>query len=86
MKMKKLAASHPIDLCQQPGIHARQREVAAYPRDMLAYHLQSMILFEDLLTQTIPTGPAGIEKDRVEAIDGRRPMMLKATAKIWTVE
>jgi hypothetical protein len=30
----------------------------------------------------MPTGPAGIEKDRVEAIDGKRPMMLKATAKI----
>jgi hypothetical protein len=36
--------------------------------------------------QTIPTGPAGIEKERVDAIEGRRPMMLKATAKIWTVE
>ena len=41
---------------------------------------------ENELTQTMPTGPAGIEKDKVEAIDGRRPMMLKATAKIWTVE
>jgi len=36
--------------------------------------------------QTIPTGPAGIEKERVDAIEGRRPIMLKATAKIWTVE
>lgn len=33
------------------------------------------------LTQTIPTGPAGIEKDKVEAIDGKRAMILKAIAK-----
>lgn len=80
MKMKKLATSHPIDLCQQPGIHARKGELVAYPRGMLAF--RSMILSRDLFTQTMPTGPAGIEKDRVEAIDGKRPMMLKATAKI----
>lgn len=36
--------------------------------------------------QTMPTGPAGMEKERVDAIEGRRPMMLNATAKIWTVE
>jgi hypothetical protein len=36
-----------------------------------------MILF----TQTIPTGPAGIEKESVEAIDGNNPIMLNATAK-----
>jgi hypothetical protein len=36
--------------------------------------------------QTIPTGPAGIEKDNVDAIDGNSPMMLNATAKIWIVE
>ena len=37
-------------------------------------------------TQTIPTGPAGMENDNVEAIDGKRPMILNATAKICTVE
>lgn len=53
---------------------------------MSVYHFQFIILYKDVPTQTIPTGPAGSEKDRVEAIDGNRPMMLKATAKIWTVE
>lgn len=33
------------------------------------------------LTQTIPTGPAGMEYARVEAIDGRSPMILKAMPK-----
>ena len=32
-------------------------------------------------TQTIPTGPAGIEYASVEAIEGRRPMMEKAIPK-----
>jgi hypothetical protein len=45
-----------------------------------------MANFENKLTQTMPTGPAGIEKDKVDAIDGKRPMILKATAKIWIVE
>lgn len=31
--------------------------------------------------QTIPTGPAGIEKDRVDAIEGRSPMILNAIPK-----
>ena len=33
------------------------------------------------LTQTIPTGPAGIEYDNVEAIDGKSPIILKAMPK-----
>lgn len=37
-------------------------------------------------TQTIPTGPAGSENVSVDAIDGRRPMMLNAMAKISRVE
>ena len=28
----------------------------------------------------MPTGPAGIEKDSVDAMEGKRPMMLKAIA------
>ena len=32
-------------------------------------------------TQTIPTGPAGIEYASVEAIEGRRPMIEKAMPK-----
>lgn len=32
--------------------------------------------------QTIPTGPAGIEKDKVDAMDGNNPMILNATANI----
>jgi hypothetical protein len=53
---------------------------------MSVCQFRSIIPSKDVFTQTMPTGPAGIEKDRVEAIDGKRPMMLKATAKIWTVE
>jgi hypothetical protein len=34
----------------------------------------------------MPTGPAGIENDRVDAIEGNNAMILKAMAKIWTVE
>jgi hypothetical protein len=34
----------------------------------------------------MPTGPAGTEKESVDAIDGRRPMILNAIAKTWTVE
>jgi hypothetical protein len=37
-------------------------------------------------TQTMPAGPAGIENERVEAIDGNRPMILKAMANTSTVE
>lgn len=37
-------------------------------------------------TQTIPTGPAGIEKDRVDAIEGNSPIILNAMAKTCTVE
>lgn len=33
-------------------------------------------------TQTIPAGPAGKEKESVDAIEGTRPMMLNATANI----
>lgn len=33
------------------------------------------------LTQTIPTGPAGIEYDSVEAMDGKSPIILKAMPK-----
>lgn len=33
------------------------------------------------LTQTIPAGPAGIEYVKVDAIEGRRPMMEKAIPK-----
>ena len=32
--------------------------------------------------QTKPAGPAGIEYDKVDAIDGKRPMILKAIPKI----
>lgn len=39
-----------------------------------------------LLPQTMPTGPAGNENDKVDAMEGNNPMMLKATAKIWVVE
>lgn len=34
------------------------------------------------ITQTIPTGPAGIENANVDAMEGKSPMILKATAKI----
>ena len=37
-------------------------------------------------TQVMPAGPAGIENERVEAIDGNRPIMLKAMAKTCTVD
>jgi hypothetical protein len=37
-------------------------------------------------TQTMPTGPVGREKERVDAIEGTRPMMLKAIAKTCRVE
>lgn len=33
------------------------------------------------LTQTIPTGPAGIEYDSVEAMDGKSPIILNAIPK-----
>ena len=33
------------------------------------------------LTQTIPTGPAGMEYASVEAMDGKSPMILKAIPK-----
>ena len=33
------------------------------------------------LTQTIPTGPAGIEYASVEAIDGKSPIILNAIPK-----
>lgn len=39
-----------------------------------------------LLPQTMPTGPAGNENDKVDAMEGNNPMMLNATAKIWVVE
>lgn len=38
------------------------------------------------ITQTMPTGPAGMENDSVDAMDGNKPMILNATAKIWVVE
>jgi hypothetical protein len=34
----------------------------------------------------MPTGPAGTEKDKVDAMEGSNPMMLNATAKISVVE
>lgn len=34
----------------------------------------------------MPAGPAGSEKEIVDAIEGTRPMILNATAKICTVE
>jgi hypothetical protein len=34
----------------------------------------------------MPTGPAGMENESVEAMEGKSPMMLKATAKISRVE
>lgn len=34
------------------------------------------------ITQTIPTGPAGIENANVDAMEGKSPIILKATAKI----
>lgn len=37
-------------------------------------------------TQTMPTGPAGIEYESVVAIEGNNPIILKAIAKTWTVE
>lgn len=37
-------------------------------------------------TQTIPTGPAGSENAIVDAIEGTKPMILNATAKISRVE
>jgi hypothetical protein len=36
---------------------------------------------KDEPTQTMPTGPAGIENDKVDAMDGNSPMILKAIAK-----
>ena len=33
------------------------------------------------LTQTIPAGPAGIENDSVDAMDGKSPIILKAMPK-----
>ncbi|EEH43864.2 uncharacterized protein PADG_00153 [Paracoccidioides brasiliensis Pb18] len=41
---------------------------------------------EDKHTQTIPAGPAGSEKDTVDEIEGKRPMILNAMARIWTLE
>lgn len=38
------------------------------------------------LTQTMPTGPAGIEYAKVEAIEGRSPMMLNAIPKTSIME
>ena len=37
-------------------------------------------------TQTMPAGPAGSENEIVDAIEGIRPMILNATAKICTDE
>lgn len=36
--------------------------------------------------QTIPTGPAGSENDKVDAIEGTSPMILNATANTCAVE
>lgn len=37
---------------------------------------------EIMLTQTMPAGPEGIEYAKVDAIDGRRPIMLNEMPKI----
>lgn len=60
------------------------RQVAAYPIDWSISN--ACTKREAILPKTIPTGPAGMENDSVDAIEGKRPMILKPKANIWTVE
>lgn len=43
-------------------------------------NLLGLAICVNLLTHTIPTGPAGTENHNVADIDGSNPMMLKAIA------
>ena len=50
----------------------------AEPRSAMASPTMKINIEATNQPQTIPTGPAGIEKARVEAIEGSKPMMEKA--------
>jgi len=53
----------------------------ADPRSAMASPTMKMNIEATNQPQTIPTGPAGIEKASVEAIDGSNPMIEKAIPK-----
>jgi hypothetical protein len=55
-------------------------ETIAYPNHSVSQSQQVSI--RGVYTQTIPTGPAGIENANVVAMEGKSPMILKATANI----
>jgi hypothetical protein len=50
----------------------------AEPRSAIATPTMKMNMEARNHPQTMPTGPAGTEKESVEAMDGRSPMMLNA--------
>ena len=53
----------------------------AEPKSAIATPTTKMNIDAKNQPQTMPAGPAGIEKERVDAIEGRRPMILKAIPK-----
>lgn len=53
----------------------------AEPRSAIATPTTKMNMEARNQPQTMPTGPAGMEKASVEAMDGRSPIMLKAIPK-----
>ena len=53
----------------------------AEPKSAIATATTNMNMDAKNHPHTMPTGPAGIEKERVDAMEGRRPMILKAIPK-----
>jgi hypothetical protein len=76
--MKTLAASHPSEYCQYHSEDAHSIGIHTLRR----VSQQVMAGGKKKRTQTMPTGPAGIENASVDAMDGKRPIILNATAKI----
>jgi hypothetical protein len=58
----------------------------AEPRSAIANPTMKMNMEARNQPQTSPTGPAGIENARVEAMEGNRPMMEKAMPKTSIME
>ena len=56
------------------------------PRSAIARPTMNMNMEARNHPQTKPTGPAGIEYANVEAIEGSRPIMLKAIPKTSSIE
>lgn len=85
MKMNTLAASQPvISVSYDMGALNLPKNLTLSESANAVYTVKQQS--NGGHTQTMPAGPAGTENERVEAIEGSRPIILKAMAKTWTVE